>query len=824
MIINFLQSREPPVLPALHQRPHLKLPTKEGGESSFADDIDALKEFGQKNKSTLGELLFQFFRFYGHEFDYDKQVVSVRTGKQISKQEKGWSISTNNMLCVEEPFNVGRNLGNTADDFSFRGLHMEIRRAFDLISVGKWDECCEKFQFPKEEERVWEKPPPSKKPTLTASHPPHRNGRGGHRGGRNNHSNRSSNGSRRSSNSNYDNQMYQQHGMLQNISTPQEQWVQQQHAQSMLQNHLYTTYSVLQQRENILRSKLIEQYAEAQVQAQAQAQAYAQSHGRIQGGGMPIKQQATDRNRTPSFDQGPLTAPLRQDGMYYYPIQYPAQPMYAYPTSNTNPSSPQLSAVVPELRRSMHRSTVTNGSNSNIVQSNGSIRSHSQPGTRTAPSPLLMQGNSHLGHGANGLGVYQPLRQQANGVPIQNFISDDAAEQGYESRRTATTPPELSTPKEYVGYYVNEPAPTHTYSRIDMPLAIPSFGDMSGNRRRLSTDQLPQSIRDRIKRSPSRSPSPLGNARVFSQAQSVPSQNTMSNSNLRTSNSHAPLVVNGSSMGGLSSNYETSRTHEVPVFEDRTSHTATWESVESNPQVSVAEGEISSREVLSGQLTPKVSRKDPSEISPLVVNGSCANLIPTNGANIHQSVTTNGLSQADGSDGISRLSPNSRNRLNRHPQNGGVSPLDITSGRNNSPNESSHLSPVYEAHIPSPTINRKLENLKLNGPVPSEKNKAENLKLNGPVPLEKNKAEHSKMNLKHSAGAEQPAKQSTSNLKQNGHTRSAKSEGSGPGTSSGSWQKSKSKRGRAPPEAKAANGGHSHGEKPPVNESERKGG
>ncbi|RAL64866.1 hypothetical protein DID88_001462 [Monilinia fructigena] len=134
--------------------------------SSFGDDVDALKEFGQKNKSTLGELLFQFFRFYGHEYDYENQVVSVRSGKQISKQEKGWSIGTNNKLCVEEPFNVGRNLGNTADEFSVVGIHMEMRRAFDLISVGKLDECCEKFEFPKEEKSVWEKPPPSKKPYI----------------------------------------------------------------------------------------------------------------------------------------------------------------------------------------------------------------------------------------------------------------------------------------------------------------------------------------------------------------------------------------------------------------------------------------------------------------------------------------------------------------------------------------------------------------------------------------------------------------------------------------------------------------------------------
>ncbi|CAD6444207.1 bc0980f6-ef4f-4edf-b4f7-6eda8336feb4 [Sclerotinia trifoliorum] len=802
MIVNFLQSREPPVLPALHQRPHLKLPTKEGGESSFADDVDALKEFGLKNKSTLGELLFQFFRFYGHEFDYDKQVVSVRSGKQISKQEKGWSISTNNMLCVEEPFNVGRNLGNTADDFSFRGLHMEMRRAFDLISVGKLDECCEKFQFPKEEERVWEKPPPSKKPTLTASHPPHRSGRGGHRGGRNNHSNRnSSGGSRRSSNSNYDHQIYQQHGMPSNIST-QEQWVQQQ-AQAQLHNHLYTTYSVLQAQENTLRMQLMQQSYAEQAHAQAQAQAYAQSHARMQSGGMPIKQQPSDRNRPSLFEQGPLTAPIRPEGMYFYPLQYAGQPMYAYPTSNTNPSSPQLSAVTPELRRSMHRSTVTNGSNSNMIQSNGSVRSHSQPGTRTSPSPVLLQGAGHPALGANGLGAYQPSRQQISRVPIPNFISDEATEQVYESRRTATTPPELSTPKEYVGYYVNEPQ--NTSSRKDIPLTIPSFGDLSGNRRRLSTDQLPQSIHDRIKRNPSRSPSPLGNDRHFSLAQSTPAQHTMSSSNLRILNNHGPLVVNGSSTGGPSLTHQTTAANVGSVSGDRFYRTTG--SVGSISQASATESDISLGEGLSGQLTPRDSRNAPNGISPLVVNGSSANLPATNGAISYQPASTNGPSIADSLDGSSRLSPSSRNKPAR--QNGGMSPLDIGGSHNDLiPNGFNHLSPVYESHTPSPTINRKLENLKFNGPAVSEKTNSE----------------HPKTSSKHSVGTEQPAKQFTSNLKQNGHTRAAKSEGSGFGVSSGSWQKPKGKKGRSPPEAKTANGGNAHGEKLPVNESERKGG
>lgn len=63
---------------------------------------------------------------------------------------------------------------------------MELRRAFDLISKVKLDECCKEFGFPKEEERIFSFCAPQAKVTVapSISVPHHRNGRGGGRGGR----------------------------------------------------------------------------------------------------------------------------------------------------------------------------------------------------------------------------------------------------------------------------------------------------------------------------------------------------------------------------------------------------------------------------------------------------------------------------------------------------------------------------------------------------------------------------------------------------------------------------------------------------------------
>lgn len=153
MIVNFLQTREPPILPSLHQREHKKRPPQNGVDVSFDDDIETLRGFGKANTESLGSLLFNFFKRYGYEIDFEKNVVSIRMGKLISKAEKKWDALLGNRLCVEEPFSIARNLSNGADDNAVRGIHEEFRRAFKLLAetppnLTAWSE---EYVFPKEE-------------------------------------------------------------------------------------------------------------------------------------------------------------------------------------------------------------------------------------------------------------------------------------------------------------------------------------------------------------------------------------------------------------------------------------------------------------------------------------------------------------------------------------------------------------------------------------------------------------------------------------------------------------------------------------------------
>jgi hypothetical protein len=821
MIINFLQSRDPPVLPALHQRPHLKLPRKDGRESEFADDLEALRGFGDKNKETLGELLFGFFKFYGHDFDYDNLVISVRSGKQISKVEKKWHLGNNNMLCVEEPFNVSRNLGNTADETSFRGLHMELRRAFDLVSAAKLDECCEQYEFPKDE-----KPPPRErqaarpKPAIIRSasqsqsqSQSSRGGRGGHRGGR--HNQRNGNSNRRASSAAFENYPgYPLTGLPQNLFAVQDAWLQQQ-AQAQLHNDLFQTYSVLQAQENSLRLQLYNQ-SQAYMQSQAQNQKQAFPQPQTRGSGGNAQQQPTDRNRTNSFDQPPLTAPLRPE-MFYYPVPYTTTPIYGYPAPSTNPSSPSMSSAVPELRRSIHRSSVTSGSGG---PSSASMRSHSQPAARSAPSPLLQQGPGS----ANQFGIY-PSYRLANGIPIPNFIADENSESGFEtpSESLATTPPDEGSSREYVGYYVKGSAASAPRRDPAVPMAIPAFGDIQQNPRRLSTDQLPQSVLDRLRR-PSRSPSPLGHDRSYSTGASsapltaVSSQQGVSTSNLRSLNDQIPLVVNGSNIPApISIPQWQASVSEVAASEDHSMASAS-DSIDSS--YSGVATDFPDTEDLPGQQTPKYTSSEHLD-PPAVANGSGSGKtepvatfgtpLIVNGTSFQPSPPNGSTSIEQGSGSTHRLSPNTRNRSGRQSQTGGISPLDIGFTQIESHrDEISHLSPVYEARTPSPTANRKFDptlDKKANG-------SPDTAKVQNPWAT---KQGQQKLGL---ANGNQ-IKQAPTDPKVNGHSRASKSEGGAPG----SWQKiPKGKRKVPAADLKGFTQERDHGEKPPNDSSERKGG
>ncbi|KAI5791848.1 hypothetical protein EDC01DRAFT_616114 [Geopyxis carbonaria] len=473
MILNFLQTREPPILPSLHTRSHKKKPPNLGVDVSFDDDIESLRGFGKDNKETLGGLLFAFFKKYGHELDYEKKVISVRLGKLLSKEDKNWQFLQNNRLCVEEPFNVGRNLGNTADDSSMRGIHLEFRRAHRILSEkAELKEVCERYEFPPEEAHSIPAPPPSRPVTLSRSNSNHGRNRnaygsnGNHRGrGFQYNNNRGNSNSRRATNSTNG----YNHGMTQPQQYPPE------------------IYAYLSNHDQILA---IQAQIQAHAQAQAQLIAHAQYHNHQQQQQQQHnkhKHQNQQSQSTPSVSNNALSN--AQDAVnafqfsnwQYLSHLYGNMSMYHHPgftigyETSTAPTSPPITPANPD-----HRQDHRQDGNRLGLGRGGRRNNHHNPTTRSHSQPPPLYATNYN-----------------RGMPLNGVAGSEDEDFGDHSSNgnPPETPPE-EEPEQYVGYYS-----IGGTLQTDVAVVDPHVGEVEGpfmeqksmvdRQKRYSSEKLP---------------------------------------------------------------------------------------------------------------------------------------------------------------------------------------------------------------------------------------------------------------------------------------------------------------------------------------------
>lgn len=836
LIIAFLQLRDPPVLPALHQMPY-KSQKPDGTFSEFADNLRRIKGFGNKNRSSVADLLFQFFRFYAHEFDYDKHVLSIRQGKLITKQEKKWNYAVNNQLCVEEPFNTNRNLGNTVDEYSFRGVHLELRRAFDLLTQAKLEEVCEQYVFPKEEGRVWTRPAPQSRPVLLRSSSQTHSSRGG-RG--------SSRGSRHSSNFHrggggpnrrasagtpaYDSNVFTPPmGMQQDMP-----WFQGPHYQFP-----YGT-------QDLMTHLAYQQFLYGQQSAFVQHQALGQPSRMSVSSGSA--QQGNDRSRTSSFDNVSVNASLRPDlyALYGMNLGHTFFPQTGY---GTYPSTPAASSTpgAPEFRRSLQRSGVS--TDGNVSMAAGSLRSQSQPAQR---SPSADTNSTHHVPGSQTpASATADASRNFNMMAMPSFISDDSDFD--ETPKAASDLAECLETKPGGSFFQSRSLSPNRQLQVQAqqrrpqphPPAGITFGDLttlspSPDRRRLSTDQLPQSLLDRRIRRASRSPSPMGHARAFSvggHAASTPLTAASFANGQTNKTSTRPLVVNGSGVKAsvIPSHRQAGQPSDVSVHGDPF----------------VANGDnalrISAVPVWPGRppINPSVQQRPstsqmPADRPPVVVNGSNAPPAvppPTDEASFKERIEKmqmkylpQPIQQEVANGNTARLSPSARQRSNsRQPQSGVIAPLDLAIadprvGKKALGHDTAHLSPVYETtRLPSPSATRKQANVvpvwpPNKVPIKTEVHKAGVAGESRESPWKKERESQHQPSPSKNTSAPNPTTPSTGSTQQreNGHVRAAKSEGDG------GWQRATGK-GRKKTHA-ASTVQATHVESPPRYDADRKGG
>lgn len=71
-------------------------------------DLVLLNRFAQRNTMTVGELLVNFFYYYGYKYDYIHSVVTIRQIGVLDREEKCcdslWKMMM--QLCIEDPFEI----------------------------------------------------------------------------------------------------------------------------------------------------------------------------------------------------------------------------------------------------------------------------------------------------------------------------------------------------------------------------------------------------------------------------------------------------------------------------------------------------------------------------------------------------------------------------------------------------------------------------------------------------------------------------------------------------------------------------------------------
>ncbi len=543
-----MQTRNPPILPSLHKKPHQRKIGPDGHPASFDDDLERLRGYGRENRESLGELLFHFYRRYAYDLDFDKNVISVREGKLISKEAKKWHLMLNNRLCVEEPFNTERNLGNTADDTSFRGIHLEIRRAFDLVKDAKLDECLQEYTFPASEEKRYEKPAPRPPPVLARSRSQSqssRGNRGGHGnrgGGRHGPSTQRNSGRRASSAaalSKFTAPQIGFHSLPGRDYPTRDSHLQAQYEQLQLHHELFNKFQFLQAQEHELRL----------LQAQTELHAQMQTQGSSNGPSSQHQQRSSSdqHQRIPMSNQMPLTAPLHS-GQFMHPFQYPQVPGTPQHSVHTQPSSPSMKTVQPDLRRSFHRSSAADNTSA-------SHRSHSQPARPVPPPGVVGQIAPPIAMNSQAFLQYQQhLRQQqiheAMEIAQGRQRSIEMPMHQDPRRMPLDNNHEESVQKEYVGYWVNDSPPPRVYREDQLIPRLPAYQDLHSRVRGVphNFSRLRNSSR-----SPSPSPAMPFRDRSFSirSASSAPSQPAQ----LRYERGHppfpapqipGPITVNGS--------------------------------------------------------------------------------------------------------------------------------------------------------------------------------------------------------------------------------------------------------------------------------------
>lgn len=148
MCIHFLQRRTPAILPCLQGLDSTFEQYVDNTECAYFDQVEELHNFGSRNRESIAQLVWEFFNYWAYHHDYANHVISVRTGRLLSKMAKRWNWSTRfdrHLMCIEDPFEISHNLGRSVDAFSLGFLKTEFKRAAEIMQYDP-NPCVKLFE------------------------------------------------------------------------------------------------------------------------------------------------------------------------------------------------------------------------------------------------------------------------------------------------------------------------------------------------------------------------------------------------------------------------------------------------------------------------------------------------------------------------------------------------------------------------------------------------------------------------------------------------------------------------------------------------------
>ena len=148
--INYLQSLEQEVLPNLLKKDDSDTVDIEGTNYDIGMFLNEELGFTTRNKSNIGELLSGFFEVLAKDWPWNNGVISVGSGKILSRKEKNWLATKPYVsdaiqdpeikrlgkfsLPVEDPFDNKHDLSRVLDVEGVFEIRDEVIRAYQLIS------------------------------------------------------------------------------------------------------------------------------------------------------------------------------------------------------------------------------------------------------------------------------------------------------------------------------------------------------------------------------------------------------------------------------------------------------------------------------------------------------------------------------------------------------------------------------------------------------------------------------------------------------------------------------------------------------------------